>query len=225
MDRVEEDVGELKTEVARTTSSVDGLRGDMSILFSKMDQVITGTVNQAATKDMIPTKYVTWAIGLALSTLLTMIGLGVSVTGAAGAVVLWAMNSGDDKLTIKVEDQHELVMAEMRTLSDDVTENRNMHEDVEARLRVREQEAFTAEDGRRLEDRVNLIERQATSNGALAMKAWDEIMDHEDELDHPIRQTFEGEARGERIEQLEEQLNVIRDRLKPETFHAHPHTP
>ena len=139
MDRVELDVGELKTEVARTTSSVDGMRADMTVLFTKMDQVITSTSEVVAAKDHIPTKYVTWGIGLALSTLLAMVSIGMTVTGAAGGVVLWAMNSGDDKLSTKIEDQNKLFMSEIRLMSNHQEDSNDKHSDFEHRLRVIEQ--------------------------------------------------------------------------------------
>lgn len=139
MDRVELDVGELKTEVAKTTSSVDGMRADMNVLFTKMDQVITSTSQVAAAKDHIPTKYVTWGIGLSLSTILAMVSIGLTVTGAAGGVVLWAMNSGDDKLSAKIEDQHKLFMSEIRFIANHNEDSDNKHSDVEQRLRFIEQ--------------------------------------------------------------------------------------
>lgn len=146
MDRVEEDVGLLKTEVAKTTASVEGLRGDMSIMFTKMDQVITGTSMGAAVKDHIPTKYITWGVGLATSTLFAMVSIGLTVTGVAGGVVLWALNAGDSKIDSRIDavvqmenSRHDLVNETFAHVRDDVTENRKMHEDVEQRLRVREQ--------------------------------------------------------------------------------------
>ena len=219
MDRVEEDVGLLKTEVAKTTSSVEGLRGDMSILFTKMDQVIAGTSGVAATKDMIPSKYITWGIGLSISTLFAMISVGLTVTGVAGGVVLWAMNSGDNKIDARIdavvaleESRHELVKETFAHVRDDVTENRIMHQDVESRLRVREQNAFTTADAEKLGNRISVLEVQAVENNALATKAWDEIVDHDDELDHPIRQLFEGEGRDILLKQLQEQVRQLQSK-------------
>lgn len=213
MDRVEEDVGLLKTEVAKTTASVEGMRGDMSVLFSKLDQVITGTSGMAAAKGMIPWSTVAWAIGL----LVSLAGLGVTVTGVAAAVVLWAMDSGDQKLEDKIDSvvqledsRHELVNEKFAHLRDDVTENRFMHDDVEDRLRLREANAFTNNDGQSLELRVHDLEVKQARTDEVATKTWDEIVDHEDELDHPIRQTFEGQGRSREIEILKEDVETLR---------------
>ncbi len=146
MDRVEVDVGELKTEVAKTTSSVEGMRSDMNILFTKMDQVITSTSQVAASKDHIATKYVTWGIGLALSTLLAMVSIGITVTGAAGGVGIWAMNSGDDKLAVRFDGQYENVMSGINVISQDLKDNVDKSDQFDDRLRLLEQQVSTLGD-------------------------------------------------------------------------------
>ena len=129
---IRDDLTGVKTEQARTTASVDAMRGDMSVLFEKLDHAISNADGREATKEMIPTKYVTWGIGLSITTLLAMIGVGLTVTGLAGGVILWAMDSGDTLQDLKSADRHELVIAKLGTLADDVVENRTMMETAEA---------------------------------------------------------------------------------------------
>lgn len=152
MDRVEEDVGELKTEVAKTTSSVDGMRGDLNLLFGKMDQVITSTSHLDAAKDHIPSKYVTWGIGLSLSSILTMVGIGVTVTTVVGAVVLWAMDAGDAQLEQTISGNERYAASQLSQVTDDVSENRRLA--LELADRGIETEKFTA----RLDERFNKIQ-------------------------------------------------------------------
>lgn len=116
------------------------MRTDMSVIFSKMDQAITVAQDREATKEMVPTKLVTWGVGLAISTLVAIVGVGLTTTGLAGGVILWAMTSGDTLQDIRSTDRHELVLAKLKTLEDDVVENRVLTENaavVEAALERR----------------------------------------------------------------------------------------
>lgn len=223
MDRVEVDVSELKTEVAKTTSSVDGMRGDMTVLFTKMDQVISGTSHLAAMEGHIPTKYVTWGIGLVVSSLFAFFSLGGMILALASGVVLFAMNSGDEKLknnldnVVLMEDRrHEVVTQMLAGTHDDVVENRAMHEDVEARLRAREANAFTNADGDELESRIHQLEVDYARTDELAKMTREQVANHISLLDHPVRQTFEGEGRDREIDLLQKKIEDLRRHHQPE---------
>lgn len=84
--------------------------------------------------------------------------------------------------------------------------------------RVREIENSRATDGdfSKLVDRVARLEVSVAENNAMVQKAWDEIVDHEDELDHPIRQTFEGERRDALLEQALRRIEQIESDQKQE---------
>lgn len=74
LDRVENDVGELKTEVVKSTASIDAMRGDIAVMFQKLDSWGSAISDSTATKGMIPTQYI-WA---SLALFVSLVGVGLT---------------------------------------------------------------------------------------------------------------------------------------------------
>jgi len=165
-------LGEVKTTVAGSAAMVEGLRNDMSVLFSKMDRWSESYSGASATKGMIPASYVTWGVGLMVS----LAGLGLTVTGTAAAVILWAQSSGDDKVELIVESNRE-----------------EMVENEQELAYIREwRDQFLTEWGR-AQEKLHWTRH--------------EIDDHEDEADHPLKQT-------EGINALKDDLNWLKEQIE-----------
>lgn len=107
------EIGEVKTTVAGSAAIIEDLRNDMSTLFSKMDRWSENYSSATATKGMIPANYVTWGVGLMVS----LAGLGLTVTGTAAGVILWAQSSGDDKVSLIVESNKEEMVENEKELA------------------------------------------------------------------------------------------------------------
>ena len=88
VNRLETDVGEMRVEVTRSTSSIEGMRGEIARMFEKLDQWGGAISGSTATKGMIPATYVTWAVGVFVS----LIGVGLTLMTLAAGIVLFAMN-------------------------------------------------------------------------------------------------------------------------------------
>lgn len=107
------EIGEVKTTVAGSAAIIEDLRNDMSTMFAKMDRWSESYSSATATKGMIPASYVTWGVGLMVS----LAGLGLTVTGTAAGVILWAQSSGDDKVSLIVESNKEEMVENEKELA------------------------------------------------------------------------------------------------------------
>lgn len=90
---VEDDLNELKVTAASSSTKIDAIGADMGIMFKKMDRIAESSGSNAATKGMIPVSYVTWAV----TTLMALVALGITMLTVAGGVMIYAMASGDEK--------------------------------------------------------------------------------------------------------------------------------
>jgi hypothetical protein len=125
MDNMEQDVSLLKMEVTKTTAAVDGMRGDINIMFTKLDQVIASSTSTTANRGMVSWHTVAWGIGLILS----LTGLGITITSVGAGVVLYAMGQSADMDTmrmdyiVQLEDaRHLLVQEQTGSLQKNVAE-------------------------------------------------------------------------------------------------------
>ena len=106
---VEEDMGDLKVEMAKTTEGLIGVRHDMGILFSKLDRIAEDRGSVTATRGMIPITYVTWFI----TTLVAVCALGMTALVFAGGIMIYAMTSENEKDHLLIaENTHEIGDAE-----------------------------------------------------------------------------------------------------------------
>lgn len=80
---------------------------------------------------------------------------------------------------------------------------------LEARVRAIESTRATGDDFSNLVDRVAALEVREATTAEIVKKAWDAIVSHKDELDHPIRQTFENEGQAREIELLRREMERI----------------
>ena len=102
--KIEEDITDLRTQGAQHTSLLEGVRSDTSLLFGKLDQLLSRP-DATATRGMIPVSYVTWGIGA----LLTIVGLFFTASVMVAGVILFAVNSGDEATRQLVDHARERV--------------------------------------------------------------------------------------------------------------------
>jgi len=195
-------VGDLSTVAASTQQQVNMLTQGQTAQSEKLDRLLARTAGGEATKGMIPVSYVTWGIGA----FLTLAGLGLSITTIGGAVVLFAVNSGDKQSSAKIESISKLERAHIdhvnetidlrvATVEDEINENTANVERIDHEyLPTTQFDRFIDTEFLPLRDRMTEAEVKEARNDERIQKTWEEIVDHEDELDHPIRQTYELEG-------------------------------
>lgn len=95
------EINEIKTITASSATVTEALRGDMKILFGKMDRMTEASGGVAATRGMVPVTYVTWGLGLMVS----LTSIGITVLGIGAAIVIWVQSSGDNLILKDVDAQ------------------------------------------------------------------------------------------------------------------------
>jgi hypothetical protein len=193
------ELNEVKTTVASSAAITEGLRGDMTVLFGKMDRLSENTGSAAATRGMIPVGYVTWGAGLMVS--LTSIGL--TVLGLGAAVVIWAQSSGDKQVskdvatnTAEIQENEDVLGYLSRWRDEWLIEWGVIQTEIKAL-----KESYSADIGGH-DDTVRKIAR-LEENLKWACK---EIADHKDEQNHPLLQT-------EAIKGLRSDINRMFDEI------------
>lgn len=192
MDHVEKDVGMLKTEVARTTAEVQGMRGDIGVMFSKLDQVISSSVDNAATKGHVPTGYI-WS-GLALIATLVSIGMGM-LTFSSNAI-RGDMNDDAEKDRLRMEGMVALEEKRQEVVKEQVANLQHVDALRDAELLdLHEQQVLLRIMQARLDERTKFVTG--------------ELDQHEGKADHPFRQTYELQQLHQEMEQLRELVDRI----------------
>ena len=188
MQGVKTELGDLKTSTTRATAVVEGMRGDLTGLFTKLDRVSETTGHPG----MVPISYIWSGLGL----LLTLATIGISVTVIAGTIVLWAMSSNADKDDLRMSS----IEAEASDLEAHQESTLVLMKDT--LLDRQERLIAQAETLARYDERIKQLEAHDTSTiggydqkiqelAALQEKvkwARQEIDDHKDKADHPLMQ-------------------------------------
>jgi len=194
---------EVKTTVASSAAVTEGLRGDMTVLFAKMDRMVENTGSAAATRGMIPASYVTWGAGLMVS--LTSIGL--TVLGLGAAVVIWAQSSGDKQVakdvatnTAEIQENEDLLGYFSRWRDEWLIECGAIQTEIKAL-----KESHLADIGGH-DDTVRKIAR-LEENLKWACK---EIDDHKNKQNHPLLQTEEIKGLRSDINRMLDEISTIK---------------
>jgi chaperonin cofactor prefoldin len=212
-----DDMTDVKTTTAGTAAVAEALRGDMTVLFGKMDRMAERGNAGHATKGMIPISYVTWGVGVMVS----LLSVGLTVLGISAAVVIWAQTSGDAKVAKDVAKN----TAEINENEVDLDYLDKWREKwlIDWGVLKTELETLKSHDISDVGGHDDTIRRIALLEEQLKW-ARQEIDDHKDKADHPLLQNEQLKSLQQRLQDAKTEIERI-DSEGPRRWNSAPSGP
>lgn len=213
MDRLGQRMTAMDSEMAGVKTEVGLMRGDFAGVKEAVNRLMEYSGSRHATKGMIPVSYVTWAV----TTLVALVALGMTMLALAAGVMVYAMSSEDEKSLLQIESM------ETRMFEDDIREKRDRLQfeqlvEMMGSHNAAQQGTLANIEGRVSENSTELevfwewYHPFLVDYGRLSGKVdslWTDVQSHTGSLDHPGRQTYEIDGIRSQLKQLESTLNSM----------------